>query len=222
VPAELTLLGQCRCSSALLLLGPGANSYGRTGKTKFIAGSQVLTCTAADKHVVLQEVEGEATATQQEVAADHAAEQPEAASPTKLSSAVESTNSPRAGNSSGTEHKGLGSRASSNNGKLSAAGSEAGLPPIHRQSSNLANRIAAYSSGVAPVRKGITNADEDSITVEEVLHKLETAGRVSRPPAALHLLRILQSDLSTLSKSRLDMQTACFDVGFGCMSAKTT
>lgn len=83
--------------------------------------------------------------------------------------------SPRPGNNSG----GLGSRPpSSSNGKVSAAGSEAGLPPLHRQSSNLANRIAAFSSGVAPVRKGITNTDEDDITVEEVLHKLETAGRV--------------------------------------------
>jgi hypothetical protein len=161
--------------------------------TRCIAGPLVLACTAAHEHVVLQEVEGEATTTQQEVAADHAAEQPEAASPTKLSSAVASTNSPRSGNSSGAEHRGLGSRASSNNGKLSAAGSEAGLPPIHRQSSNLANRIAAFSSGVAPVRRGITNADEDSITVEEVLHKLETAGRVSRPHAALHMLQISHS-----------------------------
>lgn len=49
---------------------------------------------------------------------------------------------------------------------------------MHRQSSNLANKIAAFSSGVAPLRKGIPNVDEDAITVEEVLHKLETAGRV--------------------------------------------
>jgi hypothetical protein len=79
----------------------------------------------------------------------------------------------------GAEGKVLGSRPpSSSNGKASAGGSEAGLPPIHRQSSNLANRIAAYASGVAPVRKGITNTDEDDTTVEDVLHKLETAGRV--------------------------------------------
>lgn len=89
----------------------------------------------------------------------------------------------------GAEGKVLGSRPpSSSNGKVSAGGSEAGLPPIHRQSSNLANRIAAYASGVAPVRKGITNTDEDDTTVEDVLHKLETAGRVCGWPEQLQQL----------------------------------
>lgn len=46
-------------------------------------------------------------------------------------------------------------------------------------SSSLATKIAAFASGVAPVKKGITNASEDAITVEEVLHKLESAARVS-------------------------------------------
>lgn len=111
-------------------------------------------------------------------AEDTAAEQQADAPPSKPPNGASSaTNSPRA--VQGSPEKGLGPRsASSNNGKVSAAGSEASLPPIHRQSSNLANRIAAFASGVAPVRRGITNADEDSITVEEVLHKLETAGRV--------------------------------------------
>jgi len=44
--------------------------------------------------------------------------------------------------------------------------------------SSIANKIAAFASGVAPVRKGLANTDEDSITVEEVLHKLEGASRV--------------------------------------------
>lgn len=109
---------------------------------------------------------------------DVAAEQQAAAKPGKPPSGNSGANSPRTVHSS-ADAKGLGPRhASSNNGKVSAAGSEAGLPPLGRQSSNLANRIAAYASGVAPVRRGITNADEDSITVEDVLHKLETAGRV--------------------------------------------
>jgi hypothetical protein len=107
-----------------------------------------------------------------------AADQQAAVKPVKPPSGSSSANSPRTANSS-ADVKGLGPRhASSNNGKASAAGSEAGLPPLGRQSSNLANRIAAYASGVAPVRRGITNADEDSINVEDVLHKLETAGRV--------------------------------------------
>jgi hypothetical protein len=57
-------------------------------------------------------------------------------------------------------------------------------------SSSLANKIAAFASGVAPVKKGITNASEDGITVEEVLHKLESAARVSGLlPVASHLVR---------------------------------
>lgn len=46
-------------------------------------------------------------------------------------------------------------------------------------SSNIANKIAAFASGVAPVKKGIADASEDAITVEDVLHKLEAASRVS-------------------------------------------
>jgi hypothetical protein len=42
----------------------------------------------------------------------------------------------------------------------------------------MASKIAAFASGVAPVRRGLADADEDAIPVEEVLHKLETAGRV--------------------------------------------
>lgn len=129
---------------------------------------------------------------------DDVPEQPEAPSSSKPPSGLPSSgsNSPRTGAASSSspdaKQQGLGPRhASSNNGKVSAAGSEAGLPPVHRQSSNLANRIAAFASGVAPVRRGITNADEDSITVEEVLHKLETAGRVRvggehTSPASMH------------------------------------
>ena len=45
--------------------------------------------------------------------------------------------------------------------------------------SSLANKIAAFASGVAPVKKGISDESEDSITVEDVLHKLESATRVS-------------------------------------------
>lgn len=126
-------------------------------------------------------------------------QQPEPASSSKPPSGLTSSgnNSPRVGaaasSSSSPDGKGLGPRhASSSNGKVSAAGSEAGLPPVHRQSSNLANRIAAFASGVAPVRRGITNADEDSITVEEVLHKLETAGRVNgadKCELPVHLVR---------------------------------
>lgn len=44
--------------------------------------------------------------------------------------------------------------------------------------SNIANKIAAFASGVAPVKKGISDASEDSITVEDVLHKLEAVSRV--------------------------------------------
>jgi hypothetical protein len=59
---------------------------------------------------------------------------------------------------------------------------EVGRQKRHSNPSNssLANKIAAFASGVAPVKKGITNASEDAITVEEVLHKLESAARVSR------------------------------------------
>jgi hypothetical protein len=53
-------------------------------------------------------------------------------------------------------------------------------------SSSLANKIAAFASGVAPVKKGIKNASEDGITVEEVLHKLESAARVSQVLPVAH------------------------------------
>lgn len=129
--------------------------------------------------VVFQVVEDAGGTTEQPiVATDHAEAE---ASPQHHLASTSETVPPRiaAASSPDAVRGGFGSRAaSSNNGKASAAGSEAGLPPLHRQSSNLANRIAAFSSGVAPVRQGITNADEDAITEEEVLHKLETAGRV--------------------------------------------
>lgn len=79
-----------------------------------------------------------------------------------------------------------------------------GLPPVARQSSNLANKIAAFSSGVAPVRKGITNANEDAITVEDVLHKLETSGRVR-----CHCADVLHTNASA-AQLRLHKHTACF------------
>lgn len=55
-------------------------------------------------------------------------------------------------------------------------------------SSSLANKIAAFASGVAPVKQGITNASEDAITVEDVLHKLESASRVSQRAVARNSL----------------------------------
>lgn len=45
--------------------------------------------------------------------------------------------------------------------------------------SSIANKIAAFSSGVAPVHAGHeAGAHEDQPSVEELLHKLEAAGRV--------------------------------------------
>ncbi|WIA20940.1 hypothetical protein OEZ85_005281 [Tetradesmus obliquus] len=58
-------------------------------------------------------------------------------------------------------------------------------------SSSLANKIAAFASGVAPVKKGITNASEDAITVEEVLHKLESAARAAAASGKAELPQLL-------------------------------
>lgn len=55
----------------------------------------------------------------------------------------------------------------------------------------MANKIAAFASGVAPVKKGITNASEDAITVEEVLHKLESAARVSQQRLCMPVMQLM-------------------------------
>jgi hypothetical protein len=57
--------------------------------------------------------------------------------------------------------------------------STASTPTLKRGSNTVANKIAAFSSGVAPVKAGMDTSAEDDILVEEVLHKLEAASRVS-------------------------------------------
>ncbi|WIA41226.1 hypothetical protein OEZ86_004839 [Tetradesmus obliquus] len=72
-------------------------------------------------------------------------------------------------------------------------------------SSSLANKIAAFASGVAPVKKGITNASEDAITVEEVLHKLESAARAAAASGKTELPQLLvRSAYEALSAARDD------------------
>ncbi|KAF8062649.1 hypothetical protein HT031_003978 [Scenedesmus sp. PABB004] len=62
-----------------------------------------------------------------------------------------------------------------------AGATEPGSPGAGRapraSGGSLASKIAAFASGVAPVRQGLANAGEDAMSVEDVLHKLEGAAR---------------------------------------------
>eukprot|EP00775_Hariotina_reticulata_P006575 gene6575-6803_t len=68
--------------------------------------------------------------------------------------------------------------------------------------SSIANKIAAFASGVAPVRKGLANTDEDSITVEEVLHKLEGASRAQGDGNTSLPLPLVRSAYQHLASAR--------------------
>lgn len=62
---------------------------------------------------------------------------------------------------------------------LESSGSLTTTTSIFRRSNTVAHKIAAFSSGVAPVKAGMDTSGEDEILVEEVLHKLEAASVVS-------------------------------------------
>jgi len=70
-------------------------------------------------------------------------------------------------------------------------------------SNTVANKIAAFSSGVAPVKAGMDTSTEDEILVEEVLHKLEAASRMPAPSGKCQLSKaVVQGAYKELQKSR--------------------
>ena len=74
--------------------------------------------------------------------------------------------------------------------------SSAPTPMLKKGSNTVANKIAAFSSGVAPVKAGMDTSAEDEILVEEVLHKLEAASRVSTRMAGVCPYGVLLSVLA--------------------------